>query len=66
MPENFDEDAEIIIKIGSIYKIFVTVIIFGRELCFTAAFYFLSEQCPAEGCLFGRYFLILSINLETI
>lgn len=40
MPENFKEDAEIIIKIGSIYKIFVTVIIFGRELCFIAMFLF--------------------------
>lgn len=40
MPENFKEDAEIIIKIGSIYKIFVTVIIFGRKLCFIAMFLF--------------------------
>ena len=62
MPENFKEDVEIIIKIGSIYKIFVTVIIFGRELCFTVAFYFLPEQCHAECCSFGRYFLFLSIN----
>ena len=43
MPENFKEDVEIIIKIGSIYKIFVTVIIFGRELCFIAMFLFYSR-----------------------